>query len=484
MLEPKKRGQILTYALIDNSTLTAVQRISGQVQTKSNDSVDTDIVALENLVQAILFYDLTIAVDDYIPKYRDERISAFPNIKFLNTEEFNLNEIEEQAAVKARELQPKIQGGQFVNEDFKDLLELLQTNMICTWDISSSVYHLTLKSLSDDSDEFKKYGNIAAAIFSELSDATETGNRTYGSVELVDRYGRQIEKGYTVPGAKWGNLSGESSGEASGAIKAFVASLVWLANRTIFYSQASRYLQADTFLYPIRQVYQQNYISQTCNYGVDYPKNIVKHFSDSLNKDLVNIQNAGLATATALNVPMFSAWLAKETGDPSEIINEAYQIREEAEFTEARGQLREVRRLFDESDIGEANKSVTKIINDLNKSSNDMRVKYGIETRQGVPVTKLVQVYNTCAALISLPKLPSYNFKIKIPEFFYNLNQPRGFNAIYRNLTHDLSTVWSIGEVRDILGSKVIKDKDARVYRPKQEQPRYMNTHTEFKSPM
>lgn len=433
MLEPKKRGQILTYALIDNSTLTAVQRISGQVQTKSNDSVDTDIVALENLVQAILFYDLTIAVDDYIPKYRDERISAFPNIKFLNTEEFNLNEIEEQAAVKARELQPKIQGGQFVNEDFKDLLELLQTNMICTWDISSSVYHLTLKSLSDDSDEFKKYGNIAAAIFSELSDATETGNRTYGSVELVDRYGRQIEKGYTVPGAKWGNLSGESSGEASGAIKAFVASLVWLANRTIFYSQASRYLQADTFLYPIRQVYQQNYISQTCNYGVDYPKNIVKHFSDSLNKDLVNIQNAGLATATALNVPMFSAWLAKETGDPSEIINEAYQIREEAEFTEARGQLREVRRLFDESDIGEANKSVTKIINDLNKSSNDMRVKYGIETRQGVPVTKLVQVYNTCAALISLPKLPSYNFKIKIPEFFYNLNQPRGFNAIYRN---------------------------------------------------
>jgi hypothetical protein len=474
----------LTYALIDNSTLTAVQRIAGQVQTKSNDSVDTDIVALENLVQAILFYDRTIAIDDYIPQYRDERIAAFPNITFLNTEEFNLNEIEEQAAVKARELQPKIQGGQFVNEDFKNLLELLQTHMTCTWDISSSVYHLTLKSLSDNSDEFKKYGNIAAAIFSELNDASETGNRTSGNVELVDRHGRPIEKGYTVPGAKWGNRSGESSGEASGAIKAFVASLVWLANRTIFYSQASRYLQADTFLYPIRQAYQQNYISQTCNYGFDYPKNIVEHFSASLNEDLVNIQNAGLATATALNVPMFSAWLAKETGDPSEIINAAYQIREEAAFTEARDQLREVRRLFDESDIGEANKSVTKIINDLNKSSNNMRVKYGIETRQGVPVTNLVQVYNTYAALNSLPKLPSYNFKVKIPEFFYNFNQPRGFNAIYRNLTHDLSTVWSLGEARDILGSKVIKEKDAIVYSPKQEQPRYMNAHTQFKSPM
>ena len=199
---------------------------------------------------------------------------------------------------------------------------------------------------------------------------------------------------------------------------------------------------------------------------------------------MVNIQSAGLATATALNVPMFSAWLAKETGDPSEIINAAYQIREEAEFSEARGQLREVRRFFDESDIGDANKSLTKIINDLDRSSNDMRVKYGIETRQGVPVTNLVQVYNTYAALNNFPELPNYNFKIKIPDFFYNLNQPRGFNAIYRNLTHDLSTVWSLGEARDILGSKVVKEKDAIVYSPKQERPRYMNAHTEFKSPM
>lgn len=277
----------MTYALIDNSTLTAVQRISGQVQTKSKDSVDTDIVALENLVQAILFYDQTIAIDDYIPKYRDVRISAFPNIKFLNAGDFNLDKIEDQAAEKARELQPKIQGGQFINEDFKNLIELLQTHMTCTWDISSSIYHLTLKSLSDNDDEFKKYGNIAASIFSELGDATESGNRISGNVELVDRYGQPIKKGYAVPGAKWGNLTGESSGEASGAIKAFVASLVWLANRTIFYSQVSRYLQADTFLYPIRQAYQQNYLSQTCNYGFDYPKQIVEHFSASLNEDLM-----------------------------------------------------------------------------------------------------------------------------------------------------------------------------------------------------
>ena len=60
----------MTYALIDNSTLTAVQRIQGDVLTKSKDSIDADIVALENFVQAILFYDQIIAIDDYVPKCR------------------------------------------------------------------------------------------------------------------------------------------------------------------------------------------------------------------------------------------------------------------------------------------------------------------------------------------------------------------------------------------------------------------------------
>lgn len=472
----------MTYALIDNSTLTAVQRLTGQALTKSKESVDTDIVAFENYIQAILFYDRLVAVDDYIPAHRDARISSFPDITFLSKSDFNLDEIEATATAKANQLQPKLQGGEFANDDFKKLIELLQTHIVCTWDISSSVYHLTLKGLSDNSQEFEKYGNIAASIFAELGDASDVGKRTSGDVELVDRFGNPIRRGYKVPGAKWGD--GTSSGEASGAIKAFVASLVWLANRSIFYSLTAKYLQADTFLYPIRQAYQQSYISQTCHYGFDYAKHIVEHFSTSLSTDLIDVHNAGLTTSTSTELPVFSAWLAKQTGDPAQIVQAAYNIRNNPEFVEAREKMREVRRLFDEKDIADANRAVSGIIQDIGKASNDMRIKYGLQTRQGVPVTKLVHVYNTYAALNSLPKVPGYNFKVKIPEFFYNLRQPKGFRAVYRNLTQDLSTVWSLGEARDILGSRVAEDKEARAYSPKQEEPRYRNAHSPFKSPM
>lgn len=472
----------MTYALIDNATLTAVQRITGQVKTKSKDSVDTDIVALENLTQAILFYDRLVAIDDYIPKHREERIVAFPFITFLNSHDFNLDQIEATASEKAAELRPQIRGGEFVNDDFKKLLELLQTHIICTWDISSSIYYLNLKCLAESkSEEFEKYGNLAAGIFSELSDAADTGQKISSDIELVDRFGKPIRNGYKIPGAKWG---GGDTGGVTGAISAFVASLVWLANRSIFYSLTAKYLHADTFLYPIRQAYQQHYISKTCNYGFDFPKHIVKHFSSAFSKDIVDIQEGGLATATGLDLPVFTAWIAKQTGDAAEVINTALRIRNNNEFVEAREQLREVRRLFDEEDIAVANKSIVKIINDISKSSDDMRIKYGVKTRQGLPVTRLVHVYNTYAALHSLPTFPDYNFKVKLPEFIYKLRKASGFSSIYRNLTNDLSTVWALGEARDILGAKVIKDRDAIVYNPKNEEPRYRQTHSPFKSPM
>jgi hypothetical protein len=259
--------------------------------------------------------------------------------------------------------------------------------------------------------------------------------------------------------------------------KAFVASLVWLANRSIFYCMAGRHLQADTFLYPIRQTYQQSYLSQTCNYGFDYARHIVNEFSSSVATDVFEIHHAGLAATTGLQLPIFSAWLAKQTGNPAQIVAAARQVRDAPEIVE-------VRRLFDEAGIAQANQAVAKLMRDIQRASNDIRIKFGIQTRQGIPITKLVQVYNSYAALRGLPPAPDLGLKVQLPEFLANLQQPRGFRAAYRNLTSDLATVWSLGEARDILGSRVIKEKNARAYNPKQEQPRFRDVHSEFKSPM
>ena len=63
----------MTTALIDNATLTGVQRILGQAPSRSGDSLDVDLVAFENFVQARLFYDDVSVIDDYIPALREAR---------------------------------------------------------------------------------------------------------------------------------------------------------------------------------------------------------------------------------------------------------------------------------------------------------------------------------------------------------------------------------------------------------------------------
>ncbi|PSY08559.1 hypothetical protein, partial [Escherichia coli] len=45
----------MSYALIDNASLTAVERTLGDILVKNPDTINGDLVAFENLIQAILF---------------------------------------------------------------------------------------------------------------------------------------------------------------------------------------------------------------------------------------------------------------------------------------------------------------------------------------------------------------------------------------------------------------------------------------------
>ena len=120
----------MSYALIDNASLTAVERFLGDITVKNPDTINGDLVAVENFVQANLFYDDLICVDNYKEKFREIRKNKFSYIRFLDEADFSLEEIDQKAQHEARQINPEIRGGEFVNEDFKALIEQLKLNMI------------------------------------------------------------------------------------------------------------------------------------------------------------------------------------------------------------------------------------------------------------------------------------------------------------------------------------------------------------------
>lgn len=472
----------MASALLDNATLTAVQRITGQVPSRSRDSVDVDLVAFENYIQARLFYDDLIVIDDYLPQHRATRRAAFPDLSYVEPDEFKLRELSAMADSVSDKIRPKVQGGEFANPEFKTLFELLQTHMVCTWDISQSVYHLNLKVLaSGQSDEFQKYGAVATAVFQELGDARKTGKQIGNGLELVDRFGNPIGDKYRVPDARWGR--GES-GPPSGAIQAFTASLVWVANRAVYYTLAAAHLKADAFLYPIRQAYQQHYLAENFKYDVDFPKRLVLRLSSTLSQDVAEVHNGGTLAAGAFDLPIFSAWLANACGDPIAILHALEEVRLQPAFVEARGQVAELREIYNDGTLVDANKKTSKMTGRIQKISAGMREKYSIKTPQGAPLTRLVTVYNAFAALNGLPPLPKIDVAVKIPQFLRDMKREVGFAAVYRNVMNDLATFGTLGHVRDTLGRRVQIDENAIAYSPKPEDPKYRHIHSPYKSPM
>ena len=121
----------MSYALIDNASLTAVQRVLGEVIVKTPDTVNGDLVAFENLVQAILFYDDLICIDNYKEKYKKERAERFDFIRFISPDDFQLEVIESKAKQEADSVRPEIRGGEFADQDFREFLHLLKLNMVC-----------------------------------------------------------------------------------------------------------------------------------------------------------------------------------------------------------------------------------------------------------------------------------------------------------------------------------------------------------------
>lgn len=472
----------MTSALLDNATLTAVQRITGQVPSRSRDSVDVDLVAFENYVQARLFYDDLVIIDDYLPQHREPRRAAFPHLSYIDPDEFKIREIAAAADAETGNMHPEIRGGDFANPDFKELFHLLQAHMVCTWDVSSSIYHLTLKVLAErGSDKFQKYGAIATAIFHELGDANSAGKRIDNEVELVDRFGKPIRDGYVVPGARWG---GGESGPPSAAVTAFAASLVWVANRAMFYTLAAAHLKADAFLYPIRQAYQQHYLAKNFKFDADFPRRLVSRLSSVLSRDVVEVHSGSNLAAAAIDLPVFSAWLVNECADPVAALHALEDVRLREEFAEAREQMSELRDIYNDGSIEDANKKLAKMTGRIEKVSTMMRAKYSISTSQGVPLTRLVAVYNVVAAGAGLPPVPEIDLAVKIPACLRDMKRQVGFAAIYRNVMNDLATFGRLGQIRDILGRRVVIDKNTPSYSPKPEDPRCRNTHSSYKSPM
>lgn len=462
---------------MDNATLTAVQRATGVVTVKNTDTINGDLCAVENFLQGTLFYDDLLCIDNYKEEHRESRKEQFPYLRFLSPNEYELERIDEVAKREAALIRPEIRGGEFVDDDFKELLEQLKMNMICTWDKSSSVYYLTMKMLGQpNTDEYGKYSSLSAAIFSELADVGDTRGRWSKAVKLVGSDGHEFTED---------DFSRKESGDYGGAtrqLEMFVASLNWLAYKSIYYSTAAKHLKADSFIHPIRNAYQVHWMKKTGAFGHDFTARLLSNLANKTKTSISDIQSHGATQTVALDLPIFSAWLTQESGSVGAAIEAAREIRNRDHFVTIRESLKAIKIAFDEQGVSSGNKLTTNLLGDIEKICGDLKREYGVPSAQGIQGSFLIKALNFITGFAGIPGLPERDFALSTPEFLKS-KATKAYATVVKDITAELTAIERLGGVRDLMArSFVIEDKNA--VRPKVENPAFRYYSSEWKKPM
>lgn len=468
-------------ALIDNSTLSSVERILGKAPVRSKSLIDGDLSAFESFINAILFYNDIIALDDYKSEFSEQRKKNFPFINFIDPSDFNHPQILQDTKRETQLYYPTINSGKITGE-FGELFFLLNMNIHCTWDITSSIYYLTLKLLGNDYSEDKEmYNTLFSSFFSQLNEHTIDVPDNINKVALIDKYGNPITDGYTIPKAK---SNGGQIGGLTPALKAFIASLNWISFRSIYYSKFAEFLKADTFLHPIRQKFQISYYDKAHNYEASYITNIIDLFSKETTQTIEEIFSFARFRNITFDLPLFLSSIISKVKEPKEIINYAYELRDSKQFILAREQLGEIKNLL-ESDFEHANTKFAKIYSSLQATLNSIKASFGVRTRQGDSSSRTINAFNSISQ--SLPNCPQIPVELlsnpRIGKILSKLPK-KSFSFIYKDIVNDLTEIAKLGELHDLLSKDVVVDNKAPVYVTKFQNPDFEDVHSYWSSPM
>jgi hypothetical protein len=473
----------MRYALIDNSTLTSVQRLLGDIAIKNKAITDMDILAYESYLEAILFFDEIICIDDYKKGYEESRKKYFPNIKFINKSLFDYDGYVSQALQIADSIVPKIESGKITEKVFSDFFKLLRMNMVFTWDMSESVYYLTQKMLQLEGGlDLDKYSKLSAAIYEDLIVRKRTETRFVKDKYILrDVSGEINPEKHTIIDKSGSKVEAQVSKQ----LLVFLSGLNWLAQRTIFYTLLGDYLHADVILHPIRQSFNVNILSKLYSIPDAKLKPLIDAMNNKANEAINQIKGLTEPYVISEQIPLFSIWLVNKTKDPLKVIDEAFELRDNDLFFQARTKLRELCLLIESGKNKEYIFEGNKLVAEIGVLMNKITTKYGVGTEQGVPVSKFISFWNTAATFLpKLPKLPDIDYKIKSLEFLKHVIPVSGFKGIYRSLIEDLSAIERLGKYHELLSSKIVLEQDASFYSPKVEEFKYLKAKSSFKIPM
>ncbi|KPU42827.1 hypothetical protein OXPF_35900 [Oxobacter pfennigii] len=457
-------------ALVDNATLTALQRLSGDILVKNKYDLDGDILAMESLLQAILFFDEVYYLDDYKSEFKQNRHEHFSGLQPIQIDEETQNIFSQETLQQVQSIVPHVTAGSFTDGDFRPFFDMLKMNIWYVWNIQSSVFYLTQKLLADASGvEINKYSALSAMIFSELKDNTQRDEIPDKRPVLLGSDGNPIT----------------SQDKITKQVTTFFAGLNWLAYRSIYYTIISNQFGLDLFLHPIRQAFQVNYLRKTCLPGSLQFRPLIDALTNTTTNTMAQIYCAINPSISSYPIPIFSAYISsKSLHTGINALDIAYHIREENMFVEARRQLDTLEQLYIDGREKKFLREVNQLQRDLFNQMRRIREKYNVSTPQGSLVTNMISFWDTSCLLTGLPNLGGDTGIANIISLIHDIRPRGGFAAVYKSILSDLTNIQMLGHFHELITRNVHYDREAQYHPIKVQDPAYKKAHSWWSMPM
>jgi hypothetical protein len=459
----------MTAVIIDNSTLSAVQRLAGTIPAPNSYDAQGDYSALENLFVHLLFFDDYYFVDDYKEEFRSARMKEFSFIHPIPPSSFPYSEIEALAVAKTKQLILDIRGGKQTDGLLKEFLEEINLHVACAWHMQSSDYFLTLKILSDEPDTLAaryKYSPLTAMIFQQLShDASN-----HVPPNLIGSDGQAI-------------ASKENRGDRSyvvgSELRHFSNSLNWLARRTAFFAFLSAHFDAAMSLHPIRH----NFLARWSSKGAILTSSSVWRrklgdFFGSKSAEAVNAINASTdAIEIGADLPLFAAWAVGVKGNVRDALSFIVEISQ-------RPQTIALRKHFDEIDARRSGGDIAQ----HKRAINDLRAAIELEARKLVEKCGGSNASSVPSISINAPLLPvpglSFSTKADAGNLKIKFGPARRARTLLRNVVKDVIGFEELGKVRGALLRNVRRSEEHSIPALRIEEKRYFGRGSSWKEPM
>ena len=418
----------MSRVLIDNSTISSVQRTLGKALLKEPALLDIEHVSLARFCEAVLLNEQIIVPDNYKKELTPARKSLLKN-KAFHFESLNTNE--DQDLIQVSSAMMSIWSDAFRAGSERSLFSeyFLQVNAFSDfiWEYSSSEFFLVFRAHGID-----KESPLIEAILSSPSD------------EVLGKQLRIL--GSDGAGVNWDKLSKH--------VQRMLSVMGWIGNQYIWHQVFAAQHECSYMPHPLRDFFAYDFLNRI-NSGAKSGPAFAEAFTNGIGRFQGKLRDSlkslgGVDSASNIVLPGFLPLLIRESTSGDDFLDVLFQIRDEKETVE----LREMLSNIQESIAKEDYKPLSKLVREIENIGKNILREKGIEERfitLTPPTTLLGIKVEGDDAGIRFP-IPSVLYK----QYFVG----RRYRAFVKRVMDELSIPSKYGELKDKLNGYAWIEED------------------------